>query len=255
MKFLKIFTVILVILALSSIFYFMEDIKKSSVFNLKKIVITDIPHYSFNDLVEKVAIKKDISIFEIDLSNVEKQLLELLWIKKVNVTRILPSKISVSIEEHKIKGVVLLDMLYFYNNDYNIFLKAYPSEIKKQIIYSGLDINDYENDFPLFKKKLVEMENINKIFKTSKLANSCSISEMALTNFRGYQINMKCDKYKEDINILLGNKDFLQGFNRSQVILNKSKERKEKLESIIFDELKSKNSVIVRLKKEEEIDG
>ena len=139
--------------------------------------------------------------------------------------------------------------------DYNIFLKAYPSEIKGKTIYSGLNINDYENDFPLFKKKLVEMEKINKVFENSKLANSCSISEMALTNIRGYKINMKCDNYKENINILLGNKDFLKGFNRSHIILKKSKERKENLESIIFDELKSKNSVIVRLKKGEEIDG
>ena len=238
---------------LGALYYFRDNIKKSSVFKLKKIVITDIGHYSFNDLIEKVSIEKDISIFEIDLSNVEKQLLELLWIKKVNITRVLPSKISVSIQEHKIKGVVLLDMLYFYNMDYSIFLKAYPSEIKKFVIYSGLSLEEYENDFDLFKSKLMEMEKINKTFKTSKLANNCTVSEMAYTKFRGYKTILKCNK--DNVSILLGSDAFLNSFNRAETILDMTKKRKEKIETIIFNELKSKNNVIVRIKDEEEFDG
>ena len=252
MKYFKYITIFLFILGLASLYYFRNDIKKAPVFKLKKIVITDISHYSFKDLIDRVAIDKNVSVFDIDLEEIEKNLLELSWIKKVRVTRILPNKISVSIKEHKIKGVVLFDILYFYNMEYSIFLKAYPSEIKKFTIYSGLTMNEYENDFNSFKKKLTVMENISELFKKSNLNDICSLSEVGLTDFRGYEGVLKCDDNDKYIRIILGFDDFLRKMNRSKVILKESKKRKENLKLVIFNEFKSGNSVLVRLENDEE---
>lgn len=252
MKYIKYFTIFLFVLGLASLYYFRNDIKKAPIFKLKKIVITDISHYSFKDLVDRVAIDKNISVFDVDLQEVEKKLLELSWIKKVRVTRILPNKISVSIKEHKIKGVVLLDILYFYNTEYSIFLKAYPSEIKKFTIYSGLTMNEYENNFNLFKEKLSTMERINILFNKSKLSKSCKLSEVTLTDFRGYGSILKCDNNDKYIKIILGFDNFLQKLNRSQIILKESKKRKEKLKLVIFNEFKTSNTVLVRIEDDEE---
>jgi hypothetical protein len=255
MKYLKYFTIVLLIIGVGTLYYFKDNIMKSAIFKLKKIVITDVPHYSFEDLVDRVSVNKNVSIFDIDLLSVEKNLLELSWIKKVRVTRELPNKISVSLEEHEIKGVLLFDILYFYDDDYSIFLKAFPSEIKDKVIYSGLTMNDYENDFTSFKNKLIEMESISKYFEQSNLKKECFLSEVSSTEFRGYQVLLKCENSDKDIKIILGFKDFLKELNRSQVILQKSKERKENLEMIIFNELKSNNSVLVKIEKEGSIDG
>jgi len=244
-------------MGVASLYYFRNEIKKSPIFKLKKIIITDVSHYSFKDLIERVSVEKDISVFNIDLQEIEKNLLDLLWIKKVRVTRVLPNKISVSLEEQKIKGVLLLDILYFYNNDYSIFLKAYPSEVKNYVIYSGLSMNNYENNFLSFKEKLIKMEEINKLYHKSKLNKECLLSEINLTDFRGYEILINCDSNNKYIRIILGFNDFLKELNRAKIIMNKSKEKKENLELIIFNELKSYNSVIVRVESDEEesIDG
>ncbi len=252
MKYIKYFTIFLFVLGLALLYYFRNDIKKAPIFKLKKIVITDISHYSFKDLVDRVAIDKNISVFDIDLQGIEKKLLELSWIKKVRVTRILPDKISVSIKEHKVKGVVLLDILYFYNTEYSIFLKAYPSEVKELTIYSGLTMNEYETNFSLFKKKLRTMENINILFNKSKLNKNCNLSEVSLTDFRGYESILKCDDNDKYIKIILGFDNFFKKLNRSQIILKESKKRKENLDLVIFNEFKASNNVLVRLENDEE---
>jgi hypothetical protein len=113
-------------------------------------------------------------------------------------------------------------------------------------------MSEYENNFVFFKKKVLVMETINNSFKKSKLSKTCSLSEVSLTDFRGYQGVLKCNNSDRYIKIILGFSNFLNKFNRSQVIFKKSKERKEKPELIIFNEFKKDNSVLVRVENYEE---
>jgi len=252
MKVIKGFIILIILSSIFSLYYFRENIKKSPIFKLKKVVISEVPHYSFEYLLKIIDVKKDISVFELDLNEIKDKLSRLPWIKEIKVTRILPDRLSIALTEHKIRGVILLDILYFYDNDFKIFLKAYPSETKDSVIYSGLTLNEYEENFNVFKDKLKKMENITVDFNNSELKKSCSLKEINITLFKGYESIVKC-KDNNFIKIVMGNNDFLKEFNRSNVILKKNEEKKEKLTVIMFNELKNKNSVIIKIDEEEEI--
>jgi len=234
--------IIIIIIGVS--FYYKEQIIHLDFFNVKKIEISESKHYNFDSLLKEVIPKKKVSVFDIDLSDLEKRLFKLSWVKKVTISKILPDKLYVTITEHEVKGVVLFDKIYYYNNDYKVFLKPNVKEVEDYIIFSGLKKEDYENSFELFKNHILEMENIATVFKDSDLNSLDKIDEIYPSN-SGYRILLK-----SGTKLSLKNKNYLLAFNRSKKIIEMSKERKEIITTIIFDQLKSKNKVIVKIGEE-----
>jgi len=236
---------LLLLITLSTGYYYKEQIIHLDFFDVKTIQISESKHYDFNSLLKEVAPKEKISVFDIDLTELEKRLFKLSWIKKVQISKVLPDKLYITITEHKIDGVVLFDSLYFFDKDYQVFLKPEIKKTNPYIIFSGLKKETYKNNFNYFKKQIKEMKKIAKIFKLSDLSKDNEIDEIYLSKFRGYHIILK-----NGTKILLKNNDYFLTFNRVKKIISKSMERKEVVTTIIFDELKAKNKVIVKLRED-----
>ncbi len=225
-------------------YHFRESIKHASIFDLKKIVFSNVKHYKFSELLEKVHQEEKKSIFDIDLYEINQTLLKLPWIKKVVITRILPDTLKISLEEHKIKGVVFIDKLYYYGNDYKIFLKISYSDIGDYTIFSGLNIDFYEQSHSEFINNISEMEMLRDLAKTI-LPNEFEISEIHKTLFRGYEIIFKNSRGK----ILLGFDSFEDNLKNAKDILNHFNKEKKEVLLIAFQEMKESNSAVVKLKK------
>ncbi|MBN2694555.1 FtsQ-type POTRA domain-containing protein [bacterium] len=238
-----IFTII-TFLVLFIPYYFRESIKRAPIFDLKKIVFSNTKHYKFDELLEKVHQDEKNSIFDIDLDEINQTLLKLPWIKNVVITRILPDTLKISLEEHKIRGVVFIDKLYYYGDDYKMFLKISYSDINDYTIFSGVDIHLYEQNHNEFINKISEMEKLNSLVKNI-LPEEFDISEIHQTLFRGYEIIFRENRGK----IILGFNSFEENLKKAKDILNHFNKEKKEVSLIAFQEMKNDSNVIVKLKK------
>ncbi len=241
-KILKFFLFLLLLSGIISVFWFKEDIKKLPIFYLNKIILSKIEHYDEAKIIKLITPEEKTSVFKVDIDEIKQKINSLPWVKNVNITRILPNKLFVTIEEHKIQGIVLLDKLYFYNSDYKIFIES--DNIDNHIIFSGFREQLYETDFNSFRKQITEMEFIVSKFKNHQISKEMVLSEIRKTKFKGYEIISKNNNEK----IIIGNENINEILDKSYKILRKTKEDNLLISLIIFDEFKDKNKVLVKLK-------
>lgn len=85
----------------------------SKYFNIEEIVVKGNDHLSDEEIFYKSRIKLGENIFKLDLNKTIEFLKHEPWIKEIEVKRIIPDKILISLEERKPSAVIYIDGEYF----------------------------------------------------------------------------------------------------------------------------------------------
>ena len=162
--------------------------------NLEKINITGNDNITHKEIVDKIKINRNISIFSINLNDLEKQILELGLVKSVHIERILPSTLNIEIIEKKPIGIIQTKSTY-------------------QLITANGSIVNFEKidkfkNLPIFVGKNVQY-NAHEILKILSDVNfKEDIWSIKYINERRWNLNLK-----KGVKILLPEKNIINALN------------------------------------------
>jgi cell division protein FtsQ len=234
--------VIAALLLLSFVFIFSYDfLTQCDYFKAEKLVVTGTGRLSEEQVLEQAQIKKGINIISVNLSMTRKRLLAHSWITEADVSRDLPTGISIRIKEHQPLAVLDLGRKFLINTSGEIFKEMEASDPDQLPMISGLefsDINTRDKPRSMPFNAVMNVLELGQKFKSVlpyKLIKKVQVDrEMGLTIYA-------FDRIKE---IKIGYHDYADKYDRLKNILAHLKKRRgfSYLESIDLNNL---NRIVV----------
>ncbi len=221
---------------------FFNFIFSSNFCNIKEIVLKGNDYLSEDEIFSKSQIKLGENIFKLDLEKSIDFLEQEPRIKEVEIKRVIPNKIIISLKERKAAAIVHIGEEYF-------------SSTKEGIVLSKIDRPEYGFDLPLVLgleiNKIKIGEIIDKPEFRAALESINSVEVILPKKFCQVQILSPDD-------FMICNKDetLKVRVNKPEVIVNKENLLREALENIEREKLlveyidiRFKDSLVIKLKK------
>jgi len=245
---IKTAVVIAALQIVSFLFLFSYDfLTQCDYFRAEKLIVTGADRLSKKQVLEQAQIKKGINILSVNLSKTRKQLLAHSWIAEAEVSRDLPSEITIRIKEQNPLAILDLGRKFLINTSGEIFKEMTTSDPDQLPIVSGLgfsdiDLRDKPRSIP-FKAVMNVLELGQKSYSVLpyKLIQRIQVDrEMGLTIYAFEPIKL----------IKIGYNDYSNKYARLKNILSHLKKRRgfSHLESIDLNNL---NRIVVQPAKRE----
>lgn len=196
----------------------------SNMFNTKNIVIEGNEYVDDNYIKTVLEFKNTKNIFRYNIRNMEKSLLSNKYIESVNIKRLFPDTIKVSIIEKEIYAVLHNNNEYCYIDDKGNFIDKIDIEDKENdilVVDIDYDLNNlqeikFKNDEEK-KRLLYLLECIKEESIYKKIEN---IDMLQLNSIKMYT--------KDDIKILLNNDESLKyNISKLSIILSDLQNKKK----------------------------
>ena len=234
--------VIAALLLVSFVFIFSYDfLTQCDYFKAEKLVVTGMERLSEKQVLEQAQIKKGINIISVNLSMTRKRLLSHSWITEADVSRDLPTGISIRIKEHQPLAILDLGRKFLINTSGEIFKEMEASDPDQLPMISGLEFSDINTRDKPRSMPFNAVMNVLELGQKCKSVLPCKLikkvqvdREMGLTIYA-------FDRIKE---IKIGYHDYANKYDRLKNILVHLKELPElsHLESIDLNNL---NRIVV----------
>lgn len=203
-----------------------EYVITADYFNAEDIEIIGIRKLSPKDLLKYAGLEKGINLLSLNLSLVQKRLLNSPWVAEAEVRRILPSGIHITIKEHEPLAILDIGRKFIINTDGAVFKEWSPSDPKWLPLVTGLDFSEVglsgEPSGKLFQSvmeilvmgstpdSLIQNLSIKRIHADHELGISLYLSEKVREIRLGYgNYGDKYEKLKKIFNYMKEKQDVL----------------------------------------------
>lgn len=139
-------------------------------------------------IIEESGIKEGDHLLRISVEDVQQKLSENTWIKEVAVHRKLPRMVLIYVNEYKPEALVRLNGFYYVDRQGKPFRKLDLNDEQDFPIITGLEDISEKITLDDLQSKIVEILNVKKIFESSGLGESYSLSEIHYSPDRGISI-------------------------------------------------------------------
>ncbi len=134
----------LIISAMSAVFVFGHDfLTQCDYFNAAAIDISGNQNITRSEILDILELEMEDNILSVNLPVCRKRLLAHPWIRDVEISREIPSRIIIQVSEHTPLAVVDLGRRFLLNMDGAIFKKAGPTDSSRYPLIAGLEISDF----------------------------------------------------------------------------------------------------------------
>ncbi len=128
---------------------------------------TTSPYVSRRTINKVLAPSLGKNILDVDAQALERELRKNEWISSVAIEKVFPNELSVDVTTHQALGIVVLDRLYYINENFELFKKVQNADDHNFMYITGLfDNKDLDND--ALKECLIYIEK-NKGLLVSEL--------------------------------------------------------------------------------------
>ena len=168
-------------------------------FKIEGVEVKGNTVYSCNEIIDISSIKKGSNLFLSSISKGKKRILKKLpYIEKINISRKLPNKVIIEVEDSKTYYGVQNDGKYvLINRDGKVIDVC--EENKACLIVKGVELEDISTgDYAVFKDKDTE-KNFKELFNELKKWNISNIKEIDFSDSANIMID-----YKGHVKINLG---------------------------------------------------
>lgn len=135
--FIKLFIVLSVFVIIWAVFF------KSPYFSIKEIQVNGLDNLTEEQIVNMLSAKKGGNIFSFSASKCEKQISKSHYVESVKVSRDLPSKVVVSLNEYKLRGYVPYMGSYLFINENGLILDIQKNITKQCPVVEGLNFDSF----------------------------------------------------------------------------------------------------------------
>ncbi|MFO7839278.1 MAG: FtsQ-type POTRA domain-containing protein [Desulfosalsimonadaceae bacterium] len=130
---------------LAAAFIFFHDaLIQCDYFNAESINVRGMERLSREMVLDTAGLEGEVNIIAVNLSMVRKRLVAYPWIRSASVRRELPSRLSVSVREHRPLAVLDVGRFFLIDSRGSIFKEAAPPEMTGLPIISGLECADWK---------------------------------------------------------------------------------------------------------------
>ena len=219
----------------ASIFY----AHRMNFLNYSQLIIIGNDFLENNQIESSISIDR-VSIFHVDLSDIQTQVESLDYIKSAKISKILPSTIMIEvIEREPIILVKFSDQKYFFDSDFN----PLPAT-KKSLNFFPVPLVNIK-DTILIELGETKIINALKLVKKSKEMYSYLYDNLSEIHYDGNHVSMITD---EKTYINFGDKDILYKLNVLKSF-NSALQNRKTIQDYSFINLDVSNQIIVRERK------
>ena len=185
---------------------FLQEFSEKTNYLFTSYEINDLRRVDQSEIIKILDKYLGKSIFLIPLKNISNEITDLNWVKSVNLSKDLKSKITVQIEEYEPLGLyVFNNKIYYFSKEGRVIEQSLKND-KEFIMFSGKNVLSHA----------VEFLNIIRSIQSSKLNN---IEEAKFINDRRWNL-----KLSNQILVLLSEKNIKSSLKNYIKLINQLKE-------------------------------
>lgn len=231
--YLKITLVIMIVPVISLAFIFIYDcVTQSESFAAKTISIEGNRILSKEEIIKEAGINPGVNIFAINISKVRKKLLANPYTAEVEVSRKIPSAITIKIKEHNCLAVIDLGKMFLLNEHGEIFKEKESSDIEIVPVVQGLSFADLNLSGKNKTKVFDAVTTVLKLGQSPKSILPNSIIQLIKVDRK---IGLTITAFTESRIIKLGYSNYKDKYERLSNVLNNNKLNMQNFESIYLD--------------------
>jgi cell division protein FtsQ len=247
MNAIKIMFGLTAVAAMSFLFIFGYDLlTQSNYFKASQLTILGHELLSEQEVLDQAGLSTGINIFSVNLSTTRKMLLAHPWIAEAEVSRDIPSGISLRIQEHQPLAILDIKRKFLLNTQGEIFKEWQPADPVNLPIVSGLAFSDLNVGGSPYSQPFHAIMSVLNLGKRqgSVLANR-QIRTIEIDKDIGLTIHLN----NSPGTIKLGYDDYPSKYKRLQEILHyvENGSRFEKIKSI---DLNNPDRIVVNINRE-----
>ena len=157
----KIFLVLLAFVALSALCLVgYRSLLRSPLLQVTRIQVNGCQHLDPQAVIQQAGIPSGTNILSLDLDGVKKRLTQHSWIAAAAISREIPDRIRIEIEERKPVALVKGHQFYLADQQGACFARAVPSEHTGLPIITGFDPGTLDSGCNLPREFTVLLENL-----------------------------------------------------------------------------------------------
>ncbi|MGN1317497.1 MAG: cell division protein FtsQ/DivIB [Lachnospirales bacterium] len=137
----KVIAEVLIVLAVFALFWFL--IFKLPYFDIEKIEVSGLDNLSEEQVKGMLTTSEGENIFSFSTSKCENEIRKSHYIKEVSVSRSLPNKVIVNVEEYKLRGYVPYMGSYLFINEDGLVLDTQKDITKQLPVVEGLHFDSF----------------------------------------------------------------------------------------------------------------
>ena len=221
---------------------FFAFIFSSNFCNIEEVIIKGNDCLSEDEILSRSKVKLGENIFKLDLKKSKDSLMQEPWIKEVEIKRVIPNKIIISIKERKPAAIIHIGEEYFSSTKEGIVLSKIdsPEEKFSLPLVLGLEIDEIKIgeiiDKPEFRTAL-ESTNSVEVILPKKF---CRVEILSPDDF---MICNKDDSLKVRVN-------GPEGIINKENLLREALEKIEREKLLVeYVDIRFKDSLVIKLKK------
>ncbi|NTX00779.1 FtsQ-type POTRA domain-containing protein [Myxococcus sp. CA051A] len=115
-------------------------------FELAAVSFTGLQRASRVELLRLAALTKGQNLWALDVGGLERAMLQHPWVKKVDVTRRFPNRVSVEVSEHVPEALAVMGELYVLDEEGEPFKRVTPGDGLDLPLVTGVDREGYVTD-------------------------------------------------------------------------------------------------------------
>lgn len=162
----------------------------SPLFNIKEIIVEGNEKITKDEIISLSQIKIDENTYKINMSKAQEKILENPYIKSVKIKRVLPSKVSILVEERKATFMFEYGSGYVYINNQGYILEVSSEKLEVPIIQGAETLA--EEFVPGNRLCTNDLEKMSTIIKIMEVASNNDIANLItridIENSQNYKI-------------------------------------------------------------------
>ena len=149
-------------------------------FQLQEVNFTGLNRASRAELVKLSGLASGQNLFAMDVSVLEKAMLQHPWVRTVAVTRHFPAAVSVEVVEHTPEALVVLGDLYVLDGEGEPFKRVTPGDGLDLPLVTGVVREDYVKDPAAVRERLKAALEVARSYSALKIGRHERLSEVRL---------------------------------------------------------------------------
>jgi len=206
-------------------------------FSVQEIRVTGSRKVSGSQIVSMTGVRIGMNMWEVDPQRIEAKLNRHPWVRGEVVRREFPKRVLIQVDEWEAKAVIVLDKLYYADQEGTIFKKVDSGEVVNLPFITGLGDKKAIFHNPFAREKIAEAIRLNSLMAK----NSIVLSEIHFLPHKGVVVYPT----SHPVPLHMGWGDWSGKVHRLKQVLAEWSGRENRLTSL---DLRFRDRVVVKLK-------
>jgi cell division protein FtsQ len=205
-------------------------LKTSPALAIRTIEVRGAERTRVGELLEASGLREGMNIFSVSTSDARKRLLNLPWVKKAKVNRIVPDRIVMEVAEHQPVAVINLEGLYYVNRSGEVFKRVQPGEREDLPVLTGVSRTSFRDDPERAREHIRESLRLIKTLRELPCVAKRRVAEVHSDELMGPSVVLDPGA----LTVRLGNQDLLGRLSTLCQLMDAIGDRRLKARSILL---------------------